>query len=433
MKWLLSVFSLIISFQCAHAQIITTIAGNGAIGISADGELATAASLDMLGALTIDGAHNIFFAESGRVRKIDAATGILTTIAGNGIGDYSGDGGPATDASLGEISALAFNDNGDLFIAHGDYQGEYPHTYLRKVSLSGTISTIGGGISDYSGNGGPASAAQFNYIAAIACDAAGSIFIADKFNNVIRKINSAGIITTVIGDAAGGHGYSGDGGPASDAKLFKPNAIQFNSTGELYISDLGNLAVRKTDASGNIATVAAMAGDYIAVDSKENIYLSFALADVVRRINPAGVVTTYAGTGSEDYNGDGIAATSAGLHGPSILAIDDTGNLYITDVYHYRIRKVSANPLALPAIASGHTLQAYPNPATGMVTFKQHSAVHTPAIITITDILGRPVETMTTGNNGSILWNTSSVQAGMYFYSAITGTASATGMLIIEH
>jgi len=282
----------------------------------------------------------------------------ITTYAGTGINGYSGDGGPATTAELADPIGVAVDGSGNLYITDGDYN------VVRKVTPAGIITTIAGsgGGSGYSGDGGPAIDATFWGPVGIAVDGSGNLFIVDNSNNVIRKIDTSGIITTVAGNKTLGYGYSGDGGPATAAQLNEPYAVAVDLTGNFFIADLGNDVVRRVDTSGIITTFAGIyaLGGYsgdggpatdaelsgpngVTVDDSGNVYISDASNNMIRKVSTSGIITTYAGsnTGAVGYSGDGGPATAATLNFPSAVSINSSGNLYIADNGNNVIRKVT--------------------------------------------------------------------------------------------
>src|SRR5208282_2064332 len=208
--------------------IITTIAGNGTQGFSGDGGLATAAELNEPAGLALDASGNLYIADSenNRIRKVNLATGIITTIAGDGTQGFSGDGGPATAAELNDPIQIALDASGNLYFADGK------NDVIREVNrATGIITTVAGtGSAGFGGDGGLATAAEFDMPAGVALDASGNLFIADSGNNRIREVNRAtGIITTVAGN--GTSGYKGDGGSATAAELRVPFALTFDASG----------------------------------------------------------------------------------------------------------------------------------------------------------------------------------------------------------
>jgi sugar lactone lactonase YvrE len=248
--------------------VITTVAGNGNIGFSGDGGPATTAALNNPAAVAVDASGNLFIADSGnnRIRKV-SASGVITTFAGNGVVKYnqyespipvfSGDGGPATSASLTDPSGIAVDASGNLFIADAGNQR------IRKVSTTGIIMTVAGnpanGAGDsYSGDGGLATAAYFASPTHVAVDALGNLFISDSdvigSNRVLFVSASSGIITTVAGNGTGLCGsnncFSGDGGPATSATLDSPEGIALDASGNLFIADSGNNRIRKVSLVG---------------------------------------------------------------------------------------------------------------------------------------------------------------------------------------
>jgi uncharacterized protein (TIGR03437 family) len=352
---------------------ITTIAGNGGVIPAGDGGPAVSASLGVPQGLAIDAAGNIYIAEtiSSRVRRIDAS-GVIRTFAGNGLPLLSGDGGPALSAGVFFLSGaghqgLAVDSAGDLLIADAG------NGRIRKVS-GGTISSIAGTTNfAFSGDGGLATSAQLNSPSGITIDGAGNIFIADKNNGRIRKIDTAGIITTVAGNGQGVFG--GDGGPATSANISLPNDVEVDAAGNLYIAD-GHGRIRKVDTTGRITTIAGGGFQFscgysgpatgvtlrptdVALDAAGSVYIADAQG-CVRRLNANGSISTVAGGGT-NIPGDGGPATSAGLGTPAAIAFDSAGNLYIADSSAGRIRKVTIAPAVsgvVPAIAAGGIVNA---------------------------------------------------------------------------
>ncbi len=353
---------LLLSFCClfvpgllvqAQAQNITTIAGTGVYGYSGDGGPATAALLEYAWYNAVDQSGNVYFTDNAnhRVRKI-STTGTITTIAGNGIPGFTGDGGAATAAELSGPSGVAVDVAGNVYIA------DVTTRRVRKINTGGIITTIAGtGIAGSAGDGGPATAAQLNTPYAVMADAAGNIYIADVGSNKIRKIDATGNITTVAGN--GTAGFSGDGGPATAAKLSSPGSIALDATGKLYIADITNNRIRVVNTSGNISTMAgngtagylgdggaATAAELnqplcVAADAAGNIYISDQWNNRIRRVDPSGTIVTIAGTGLAAYGGDGGPATAADIRQPYGIALDTTGDLYLCDKGNFRVRRIN--------------------------------------------------------------------------------------------
>jgi uncharacterized protein (TIGR03437 family) len=334
--------------KVSAAGVITTVAGNGIAGFSGDGGSATGAELDFPGAVALDAAGALYIADAfnGRVRKVFA--GLIVTAAGGVNGGFSGDGGPATAASLGEPIGVALDGAGNLYIAD-ECNGR-----IREVS-NGTITTVAGnGSGFFSGDGGAATSATLHYPGGVTPDASGNLFIADTFNSRIRKV-SGGMITTVAGN--GSFGFSGDGVAATRASLSYPLGMATDAASNLYFADSGR--IRKLSPSGTITTVAGngsagFGGDNgsatnaslnfpsaVALESTGNLYIADTRNNRIRKVSPGGIITTVAGNGTAGYTGDGGAAINAAINAPGGVAADAAGNLYIADTQNQRIRRVS--------------------------------------------------------------------------------------------
>ena len=319
--------------------IIRIVAGNNISGFSGDGGPATSASLTInLGGVATDGAGDLFIADqlNNRVRKV-TPDGVINTIAGNGRAGFSGDGGPATSTSLASPAGLALDGAGNLYIADAF------NNRIRMVSPSGIITTVAGnGAAGFSGDGGRAVAASLNEPRGVAVDAAGNLFIADRVNNRVRKVVPEGIISTVAGN--GVPDFLGDGGSALSASLRSPFGVAVDASGNLYIADASNVRIRKVSAAGIIST-AAVSGypTAVAVDSTGILYIADPFNGRVRRVDPEGTITTLAGIGLANFSGDGRPATAASLSEPRGVVPDRSGNFYIADSRNNRIRKVSSD------------------------------------------------------------------------------------------
>ena len=332
----------------ADSGIITTVAGNGLYGYNGDGIAATSASLTDPMGVAADSFGNLYFVDADRVRKVTLATGIITTVAGTGQYDYNGDNIAATNAALKHARGVAVDASGNLYIA------EIGGSRIRKVTVAtGLIATVAGnGVPGYTGDNGTATSATLTS-SGVAVDASGNLYLSSPGHGVIRKVTAAtGVITTVadIGKVIV------KGTSFSDV----PSPISIDATGDLYIADnQKNLVSKVTVATGVITTVAGTGVGYIgdggaatsaslripygvALDAAGNMYVADESNHRVRKVTAAtGVITTVAGTGSFIFNGDNIPATSATLHYPGGVAIDSSGNLYIADSFNNRIRKVT--------------------------------------------------------------------------------------------
>lgn len=360
----------------AITGVITTFAGNGASWASGDGGPATAAGLDPF-CLAVDGTASVLIGEpfNARVRRIDTSSGIISTVAGTGSPHSSGDGGPATAAGTNPW-ALTVDRRGNLLIAEYFYGGR-----VRKVDASsGTITTVAGkGDLGSSGDGGAATEAGLAP-ASVAVDDDGNLFIADAWNNhFVRRVDAqTGTISTIAGN--GFQDFSGDGGPATDASIL-PLGVALDRSGGLLIADgnfLSHNRIRRVDlesglintvagngnpkfsGDGGPATAAGMAPAGVAVDTSGNMFIVDNAEGINRRIRRVdartNVVTTVAGNGDSYSSGDGGLATKAGMN-PVAIALDTSGNLFIADGYpNGRIRRVDEKSGMIETVAGVGTL-----------------------------------------------------------------------------
>lgn len=345
---------------------ISTVAGTGTSGYTGDGGDATLATLSDPMGVAVDSADNLYIVDLSNhcIRRVDDETGVITTVAGTGAQGYNGDGIAATAAQLNYPFGMAFDAAGNLYIA------DSTNHRVRRVDIaSGIISTIAGtGVAGFSGDGGPATAAQLRDPVDLAFDPEGNLHIAELRNQRVRRIDAvSGVITTIAG--TGTQGYNGDGIAATSADLFYPSGIAFDRKGHLFIGDTGNDRVRRVDAvtglistyagtgtrgfdgDGGAATAARIA--YVAgvgLDGAGNLFIADQDNHRVRRVDTdSGVISTVAGTGSNGYSGDGGPAIAAQLYYPYDVAVDSRGHLYIADPNNDRVRRVeSAGEFPVP-------------------------------------------------------------------------------------
>jgi hypothetical protein len=353
---------------------LTTVAGDAAWVYNGDGQLATAANIFLPQGVVTDAAGNLFLSDStnNRIRRVDATSGIISTVAGDGIPGYAGDGGPATAAEVNQPSGLTIDGAGNLYFA------DTTNNIIRRIdAVTGFISTVAGNATQgYTGNGGAATSAELSLPQGVSFDSAGNMYIADTGNHVVREVNTAGIITTIAG--SGAQGFGGDGGPATAAKLNAPWSTLVTSSGALLIADFNNNRVRQVIA-GTITTFAGsgtlgFSGDggqaiqaqlnapaALAQDPAGNIYIGDTANNRVREVmTSTGLIRTLAGNGSEAYStsDEGQPANNVGLYGPYALYFDQTGDLFIADMFHNRVREINATK----------TLLTYPDMKEGKIS-----------------------------------------------------------------
>jgi hypothetical protein len=376
---------------------ISTLAGNGLGSLNTVGDWstgsfsgdegpATNAGLQFPRGLAVDGGGNVLIADTGnhRIRRVAAGTGVITTVAGNGVDGFSGDGGPGTSASLSAPRGLAV-DGGNVLIAD-----TYNHRIRRMAAGTGVITTVAGnGVAGFSGDGGPGTSARLIYPKGVAVDGGGNVFIADS-NRIRRLAAGTGVITTVAGN--GVYGFSGDGGPGTNASLNTPTGLAVDVGGNVFIADYNNRRIRRLAAGTGVITTVAGNGTWgfsgdggsamnaflsnpsaLSLDLSGNIYV--VLQNRIRRVDfNTGAITTHVGIEVDPYNmcqddygnqyswkecidswrfcGDGGPAMSACLNSPSGLAVDRSGNLLIADTDNNRIRRLTWVNAISPSITA---------------------------------------------------------------------------------
>ncbi len=350
----------------ANSQIIYTVAGTGTSGFTGDGRPATAANIQSTYDLVADGSGNVYSLHDNghRIRRIDPA-GTITTFAGTGTAGFSGDGGAATAAQFNIPVGMAMDASGNMYVAdYGNYR-------MRKIDASGMVTTIAGdGFSGHSGDGSPSSSARITPGGAVSVGPDGTLYIVTE--NSVRSIDPAGIIHTVAGAVT--PGFSGDGGPATAARFNSIQGMDVDTAGNIYIADRYNYRIRKVNAATGIVTTicgtggTATTGDggpasaasiglvhRLSCDRAGNIYLACDNARI-RVIDASGTINTIGGTGVLGFSGDGGPATAAQLANPYSIATDCKGTIYYgeTIASYCRIRAITV-PQYAPVYAEGNT------------------------------------------------------------------------------
>ncbi|HWC96885.1 MAG TPA: hypothetical protein VG456_09055, partial [Candidatus Sulfopaludibacter sp.] len=331
-----------------NALVISTFAG--ANHFAGDNGNALSALLNLPSHSLMDASGNLFISDTvnNRVRKVNAA-GTITTVAGTGVCAYSGDNGSAASAALCLPGQLALDSAGRLYIADSG------NSVVRRIETNGNITTFAGtGAYGDTGDGAAASAAQFRSPVGLAFDAAGTLYVADQYAHRVRKIGADGKVNSFAGTL---EGFAGDGGLATAARLDTPNQLAVSGT-DVFIADWYNYRVRKVNGAGLISTVAGISvccgasnapanGTYIGrpsglvADSAGNVYVSELDYNLVSKVTPDNKISTFVGTGNYGFSGDGGLAHAATVIAPAGLSMDSSGDMYLADRYNNRIRKLT--------------------------------------------------------------------------------------------
>jgi len=343
--------------------IVNTIAGNDNRGYFGDGAPVQNALLNDPENVYVDRKGNIFITDMGNrvIRKVDARSGIIHTVAGNGQDGFSGDGGPATLASMSNAFHVVTDDQENLYIS------DLSNNRVRRVDHStGIITTIAGsGVQGFNGDG-PALSCQLTGPFGINMDKKGNLIFADQYGLCIRKLDlKTGMLTTIVGNPLV-RGFSGDGGPAKQATFnFIWHVAVDENSGDIYVNDEFNYVIRKIDArSGIISTIAGngtignsgMGGPAtqasftepvgVAVDQQGNVFITDQVLMQIYRVDKkTGLINLISGNGTPGFSGDGGPAAKAMLNHPNSLSFDPDGNLVFSDVFNNRIRKISIREL----------------------------------------------------------------------------------------
>ena len=444
---MLLITAFIITCYSTQAQTIITVAGSGS-SLLGDGGPATDVRLGAPYGIAVDASGNLFIADqaANRVRKVNSV-GIISTAAGNGLDYETGDGGPATAAIIGAPYGLAFDETGNLYIATGSDSNR-----IRKISLTGIITTIAGGNDIvYNGDGGPATAAGFRQVYDVAADNRGNIYVSDVQDSRIRKIDANGMISTYVG--TGTAGYNGDYIAATAAQINFPKGLAVDDTGNLYIGDFRNRRVRKIDTFGTITTVAgnginAFTGDGaaataaslngaagVATDHAGNLYVTDN-GYRVRKINTLGIINTIAGCDCSLVNyGDGGLATAAELDQTTGIKVGPDGSIYIADFAERRVRKILPYVVHVgitsPQPSPGEReLCVWPNPSDGEVTMQVNTTTNESVDVVVTNVLGQKIKELTIATNTATKLQIE--QPGIYFINARTASGHWVERVVVE-
>ncbi len=392
----------------------------------------------------VDASGNIFVCDAlnFRIRKINAL-GVISTFAGTGVYGHDGDGSQATAAKIGQIYGIAIDRNNNIYFSD--------ETQIRKITTSGIISTIAGnGTSGFSGDGGPATAAVIGSVGGIAIDSMGNIYFGDKTNIRIRKINTAGIISTIAG--TGISGYSGDGGPATSATFILPTGVSLDRNDNLYIADAGDYRIRKINNSGIISTVAGCgisgsSGDgglatsakisqiYTSVtDYFGNLYIPDQSMGKVRRVDySTGIISTIAGDGTPcGYSGDGGQATMAQLCSPHSICIDKHNTIYFSEEGNNILRRITYSVNVAKINTHALNISIVPNPINNYKFSVQiNSEITESANLVITNVTGIKLKELIVNTNSIYEIQLDEV-SGMYFAKVSSMHGTYTEKIIVN-
>ena len=332
---------------------ITTVAGTGTPGFAGDGGPATEALIRSPTAVAVDSRGNLYIADvyNLRIRRVDAA-GIISTVIGTGSSDAQTEDHPALATNLDSAYGIAIDARDHLYVLSRG------HGKILKLGSDGIARRVAGcGESGFGGDGGPAVEARIQNPCHLVCGPDGTLFIADTGNHRIRRVTPDGIISTIAG--TGESGFRGDGGPAVDAQLAAPAAIAIDAAENLYIADFLNHRIRRVSNDGIITSIAGTGepehnGDGqparecqfgepcgVAVDRDGYVYIGDQVNCRVRVVTPAGIMHTVAGTGIQGLTGDGGPAEDAQISNPDIIALDREGNLFVPDYENAVVRKLT--------------------------------------------------------------------------------------------
>lgn len=424
-------------------NVIHTICGTGVTGSNGDSGPATAAQIMIDNGIYVDNAMNVYLGGTeNKVRKINGATGIITTIAGTGTAAYSGDGGPATAAEINSSCGLTMAPDGNIYFS------DVMNRRIRKINTTtGIITTVAGGGTGGLIEGGPATAESTLLPTAVKFDNLGNMYIADCGGGRIRKVNSMGIITTFAGN--GSFASYGDGGPATAAGINNPYDFCFDAAGNMYISDeLGHKIRKVSSTTGIITTIAGTgtsgySGDgtaatgamitnplSICLDHSGNLIFSDCENNRIRCINlSTGIISTVSGDGLAIDEGDGGPATAARLNHPEALFCDTLGRIYIGCEF-YRVRRIDNGGTTGVMTEQPFISSLYPNPSTGTfhVTFPGAALRD----LVITDVAGREIW-HSRCNEKEITLDLNNQPDGFYQLKVANGNKVNSQKIVVKH
>jgi hypothetical protein len=427
----------------AGAQVIVTVAGTGVDGYSGDGGPATNAKMNGPSAIAFDKDGNFYFTEESNptIRKV-TPSGIISRFAGNGTSGYSGDGGPAIYAEIDGGGVLAVDRWNNIYLADGS------NHCIRKITTDGVIHTIAGtGVAGYNGDGISALSAQLNQPQGVGVDDTGNVYICDRLNFRLRKVDTFGNISTIAG--TGVMGFTADGARADTAAINESWYVVADKNGDIFFMDkarirkiaatdhklstiAGNGIVGGYSGDAGPATAAAIGTQYFTFDSVGNLFLAEGGVCRIRKVTTDGTISTIVGNGLVGIDPEGVSLSVARVLSPTGIAFSPAGELYFTEKSGAKVRKITSawdgvNELNGKSVG----LEVFPNPTQGRVSVRIN-AIEREANVTIIDARGVAVRTMTVPCNVTKEIDVSGLQPGVYTVNTKAGIDYASKQLIIK-
>ncbi len=444
MKQLTMLLLLVLHAVSSQAQVVVTVAGRGGRHDDGEGVPATSAALGEPVAIAFDKKGNLYIGGevSARLRQVDTF-GIIRTIAGNGIYGYCCDGGPATDARISAVYSIVTDTTGVIYFSCPS------DGVIRKVTTDGIIHTVAGtGTLGYNGDNIPATDAQLNRVNGIALDDSGNIYVCDRMNYRLRKIDkSSGLIHTIAG--TGVAGYTPDGAIADTSKLEEPFAILIDRDGNLILKDkhrirkidqaTGLMSTLAGDGSytctgdGGPATNAAVSTNGMVLDSVGNLILAEGGEGIrIRRITSDGMINAIVGTGEWGNSPNGTAASSAKMASPTSVAFNQKGELYYSDKSNCLVRKITNNWVGIEDVnTSTGRMRVYPNPSKGHIKV-YIKGIEDMARAEVVDVNGRVVHRCSVPSNVASQITLPTKVKGVYVLQVRVDGATMSETIIIE-
>jgi trimeric autotransporter adhesin len=440
MKYFFAILLLLLPCRGSYAQVIVTVAGTGINGYSGDGGPATNAKMSGPSSLVFDKNDNFYFTEEGNatIRKV-TPSGLISRFAGNGTSGYSGDGGPAINAEIDGGGGLAVDKWNNIYLADGSNHS------IRKITTDGVIHTIAGtGIAGYNGDGISALSAQLNQPQGVGVDDTGNVYICDRVNFRLRKVDTFGNISTIAG--TGIMGFAVDGARADTAAINESWYVVVDKNGDIYFIDktrirkiaaadhrLSTVAGNGIDAfsgDGGPATAAAIGTQYFTFDSVGNMFLAEG-TNRIRKIDTNGIINTVTGNGLVGYDPEGVNLPVARLNMPTGIAFSPAGELYFTEKSGAKVRKITQAWDGVNEVsAKDNRLELFPNPARHTVSISVRSEAEE-ASVTIADVTGAVVARKTITCNVAHTIATPWPK-GIYMVCVVVGDATITKQVYVD-